>query len=458
MNIPQSLHFVGIGGVGMSAIAQVCHRGGFVVQGSDLQNSPSVFRLQNQGIQVHIGHAAEHLDGAEALVVSTAVHSDNPEIQEAIRKGLPIFHRSEVLAHLMKCHRSVAVTGTHGKTTTTGMIASLLIGAGFDPTVLAGGDLPRLGSNARAGQSPFLVAEADESDRSLTRLTAEWVIVTNLEADHLDHYKDLDDIVKTVAGFINSLPDHAQVIACADDPGVRQLLPMLQRRAHTYGFSEGEHRIYSENLAANGSSFLLDGEAFEVGAAGRHNILNAAASILTARLMGAKADALKAPLKEFNGMGRRFDHQGTFAGVSIFTDYAHHPTEIKATIQTARLHKRPVWVVFQPHRYSRTSALLNEFAKCFEGANAIAIMDVYSAGETPNGVTSLDLIERLRSQNPDVPVHYWPTHKDAEGGLDLLLKPGDMLLLLGAGNINALAHPLLERLKLREVILSSASA
>lgn len=458
MNIPQTLHFVGIGGVGMSAIALVCHRLGFKVSGSDIQNSPSVFRLKGQGITVHIGHEADNLGEAEGLVVSTAVHPDNPELLEAQRRGIPVFHRSQILGHLMSRHRSVAVTGTHGKTTTTGMVATVLVGAGTDPTILAGGDLPILASNARFGESPFLVAEADESDRSLVNLHAEWVIVTNLEADHLDHYKDLDDIVQTVASFINSMPETTQVIACHDDAGIQQLLPLLKRTTHTYGFNEGaDHIITQETMGAAGSSFVFEGENFTLNVAGRHNIQNAAATILTCRLMGLSLERIQGPLKEFTGMGRRFDLQGTAAGVSVYIDYGHHPTEVRATIETARLHKRPIWMVFQPHRYSRTKALLEEFSNSFEGAQAVAIMDIYSAGETPNGVTSQDLVERIRQNHPEIMLYHWPSHKDAEEGLEMLLKSGDMVLLMGAGNINSLAKPLLEKLKLREILLSASA-
>lgn len=467
MRIPSQLHFVGIGGVGMSAVAQVWHDCGGIVSGSDLQPSPTVQRLSDRGIRVFIGHEAgnvQHLidhgnPDEVGVVVSTAVGADNPEVQVARQHGIRIFHRSEVLAALMGSKRSVAVTGTHGKTTTTGMIGTVLLEAGLDPSVLVGGDLPNIGGNARTGQGEFLVAEADESDKSILRLTAEWVVVTNLEPDHLDHYKDLEDIVSTMATFINTrLPAHATVVACLDDPGVRDLLPRLERKVVTYGFSEAaDFRISAEQLSATGSAFQVNGVAYEVRVPGRHNVSNAAAAVAIAHLLGLDSRSIRQALPRFTGVGRRFQLRGVAAGIQVLEDYAHHPSEIKATLQAAKLLKRPVWVVFQPHRYSRTSALLQDFARSFDDAAGVAIMDIYSAGEPANGVHSRDLVSAIQKASPGLKAFYWPDPQTAEEGVDTQIKSGDVVILMGAGNVNRLAEPLLERLRLREAAVSSAS-
>ncbi len=467
MRIPSQLHFVGIGGVGMSAVAQVWHDRGGIVSGSDLQVSPTVRRLCDRGIRVFIDHSADNVAHLIAhgnpdevgVVVSTAVHADNPEVQAARQHGIRIFHRSEVLAALMGAQRSVAVTGTHGKTTTSGMIGTLLVEGGLDPSVLVGGDLPSLGGNARTGNGEFLVAEADESDKSILRLTAEWVVLTNLEPDHLDHYKDIEDIISTMAAFINTrLPSYATVLACVDDPGVRELLPRLQRRVVTYGWAEGaDFRISGEQLSASGSTFMVNGHSYEVRIPGRHNVSNAGAAVAVAQLLGMDVFSIKQGLPKFAGVGRRFQLRGVAAGVQVLEDYAHHPSEIKATLQAAKLLKRPVWVVFQPHRYSRTSAFLQDFAQSFDDAAGVAIMDIYSAGEPANGVHSKDLVAAVHKASPNLKAFYWPDHQTAEEGADMQLKSGDVIILMGAGNVNRLVEPLLERLRLREAAVSSVS-
>ncbi|MBM3269378.1 MAG: UDP-N-acetylmuramate--L-alanine ligase [Candidatus Sericytochromatia bacterium] len=466
MRIPSQLHFVGIGGVGMSAVAQVWHEGGGKVSGSDIQPSPTVRRLEERGIRVHIGHSRDNVadllgdgPGEVGVVVSTAVAADNPELVAAREQGVAIYHRSEILAALMGSKRSIAVTGTHGKTTTTGMIGTVLLEGGLDPTILVGGDLPAIGGTARTGRGEHLVAEADESDRSILRLTADTVVVTNLEGDHLDHYRDLEDIIDTVATFINRLPAHAVVLACIDDPGVRSLLPRLARKVVTYGWSEGaDYRLSGEQLSATGSTFHLNGTSFELRVPGRHNVSNAAAAIAIATLAGMDEKAIWAGLARFAGVGRRFQLRGVAAGVQVLEDYAHHPSEIKATLQTAKLLKRPVWVVFQPHRFSRTAALLEDFAHAFGDATGVAIMDIYSAGEAPNGVSARDLVDRVCSGHPDLKAFYWPDHQTAEEGADLHLKSGDVVILMGAGNVNRLAEPLLERLRLREAAVARPPA
>jgi len=467
LRIPTNLHFVGIGGVGMSAVASVWHDLNGRSSGSDLNASALVRRLQDQGIPVGIGHDAAHLapllvDGRPAhagLVVSTAVPHDNPELVEARRLGMPVFHRSEILAALMTGHRSVAVSGTHGKTTTTGMLGTLLLEAGADPTLLIGGDMPGIGGNARTGQGPWLVAEADESDKSMQRLTADWVIITNLEGDHLEHYRDLDDILDTMAIWISRLPAHAVIIACIDDAGVRSLLPRIDRTVVTYGCSpEADHRIDQEHLTAQGSTFALNGRNWTVGVPGHHNVLNASGAIVTAMEMGFAPETLGNGLGRFNGVGRRFQDRGTVAGVQVLEDYAHHPSEIKATLAAAKLLNRPIWVVFQPHRYSRTSALFEGFARAFDEASGVAFLDIYGAGEAPTSVSSSQLAEAVRAGNPALKVCYWPDPAGAAHQAESIVQPGDLLILMGAGNVNRLAEPLLEALEAREQTTRPRSA
>lgn len=451
-------HFIGIGGVGMSAIAQVLHERGGRVTGSDQADSATSKRLRALGVPVAVGHAASNVEGADVVVVSTAVHDDNPELVAARAKGLPVRHRSEMLADLMAAHRSVAVTGTHGKTTTTGMVASILLAAGRDPTVLVGGDLPAIGGTARTGQSDLLVAEADESDKSVRRLTAHVAIVTNLEGDHLEHYRDLDEIYEVMLEFLGRLPADAHVVCCADDPGVQAILARIERPVHTYGFGpEAEHRIEGEVLEGTGASFALDGVPYTLAVPGHHNVCNAAGAILACGLLGLAPQEIRPGLAEFTGVGRRFQIKGTADGVTVVDDYAHHPSEIKATLAAAQLLDRPIRAVFQPHRYTRTQALLADFAESFAAARSVAVMDIYSAGEAPNGVTSRDLVERMRAAHPEWDVQYWPDHAAAEQGLLALAQPGDLVLLMGAGNVNRLAEPVLESLARRESAESPVS-
>ncbi|MEB3329418.1 MAG: UDP-N-acetylmuramate--L-alanine ligase [Candidatus Sericytochromatia bacterium] len=442
---PPALHFVGIGGVGMSAIAQVWHCLGRPVSGSDQAPSTAVQRLLALGIQVRVGHAAEHLGpDVEGLVVSTAVKQDNPELQEAVRRGLPVFHRSQVLGALMAQKRSIAVTGTHGKTTTTAMVASILIEGKLDPTVLLGGELPELGGNARHGHGEHLVAEADESDKSITNLSAETVILTNLEGDHLEHYRDLDEIIEVVATFLNQLPDGARLVACADCPGVARLLEHVALPVATYGFSPvADYIISGEQLTAGGSTFTVRGTSYALQVPGRHNISNAAAALVACDLAGVPTEAIRAGLASFTGVKRRFQTIGSVDGVTVVDDYAHHPSEIKATLSAAALLGRPVHAVFQPHRHSRLEALLNDFAASFRGARTVTIMDTYGAGEAPRAVDASSLAALVSRQEPGVPVTHAPTLAAAVTHLVETARPGDLVVLLGAGDIHLVAQPLL---------------
>jgi UDP-N-acetylmuramate--alanine ligase len=451
VNIPQSLHFVGIGGVGMSAIAQVWHSKGRPVSGSDSSTGATVQRLQGYGVTVFQGHAAENLGpGVEGVVLSTAVNEQNPEVQEARRRGLPLFHRSQILGALMREKTSVAVSGTHGKTTTTGMVASILVEAGVDPTVLIGGDLAELGGNARSGEGPFLVAEADESDKSIRNLWADVVIVTNLEGDHLEHYRDLDEIIEVMATFINTLPPSAKLVACLDCPGVRELLKRVNCQVVTYGFdADADYRIEGEHLTAGGSTFRVAGQELALQVPGRHNIANATAALVAARMLGVAEAPTAVGLASFTGVKRRFQTVGNVGGITVIDDYAHHPSEIKATLEAARLLNRRVHAVFQPHRHSRLEALLDDFARSFHDVGAVAIMDTYSAGEAPRKVDAASLARLIASYEPGLEVTHTPNAAAVVGHLSGTLAPGDLVLLLGAGDITQVAQPLLAALENR---------
>lgn len=449
MNIPHSLHFVGIGGMGMSAIAHIWHAKGRPVSGSDAHASAAVQRLTGLGIPVVIGHAAEQVPAeCEGLVVSTAVREDNPEIQEARRRGLPLFHRSQVLGALMGEKHAVAVTGTHGKTTTSAMLASVLIEAEVDPTVLLGGDLPYLGGNARFGQGELLVAEADESDKSIRNLTADLVIVTNLEGDHLDHYKDLDEIIEVMAAFISSLPPTATLVACIDDPGVRRLLAAVKIQVVTYGFGpDADFRIEHADMTAGGSTFRVGGGTFALQVPGRHNIANATAALAAASVLGTAPEAIASGLAAFTGVKRRFQTIGSVAGVTVIDDYAHHPSEIMATLQAATLLQRPVHAVFQPHRHSRLEAMIEEFAQSFAGASSVTVLETYGAGEAPRKLNATMLATMIGQAEPGMPVAYMATHASTIQHLASQVQDGDIVLLLGAGDIHTLAHPLLSAIE-----------
>jgi UDP-N-acetylmuramate--alanine ligase len=450
VNIPQSLHFVGIGGVGMSAIAQVWKAKGCTVTGSDSFGSATVLRLQGLGIPVFIGHAADHVGAAEGVVISTAVNDQNPEVQEAKRRGIPLFHRSEVLGALMREKTSIAVTGTHGKTTTSAMIASILVEAGVDPTVLVGGDLAELGGNARFGEGPFLVAEADESDKSIRNLWADIVVVTNLEGDHLEHYRDLDEIIEVMAEFIGTLPSNTKLVACLDDAGVRRLLEMVKVQVVTYGFHpDADFRIEHECMTAGGSTFNVGAAEFALQVPGLHNIANATAGVVASRLLGIKDASIAVGLASFTGVKRRFQTVGSVGGITVIDDYAHHPSEIKATLQAATLLKRRVHAVFQPHRHSRLEALLDDFARSFHGVESVTVMDTYSAGEAPRKVNAAGLVQLITSYESDVSVLHCPTQASVVGHLSDTLTAGDLVLLLGAGDIHMVAQPLLAALEAR---------
>src|SRR5579871_184734 len=452
---PQHVHFTGIGGIGMSAIAEVLLNLGYQVSGSDLRLSPLTERLKTMGAKVFEGHAAANVDGARALVVSSAVDEQNPEVQEARRLQIPVIPRGELLAELMRLKYGIAVAGSHGKTTTTSMTATILNFAGLDPTVVVGGKVGTMGgANARVGRSDFLVVESDESDGSFLKLAPIIAVVTNIDREHLDHYPSLDKIREAFIEFVNKVPFYGAVIVCLDDENVQSVLPAIKRRTITYG-TTAQADVQASEIACGPFSgdFRLsyrnhDLGKFHLGIPGRHNVLNAAAAVTTAMELEVKPDTIREALATFNGVDRRFQVRGKERGVTVVDDYGHHPTEIRATLDSARLCGfRRVHVLFQPHRYTRTFHLMDEFARSFHQADSLFVMDIYAASEKPiEGVSAEMLVERIR-QFGHRGVEYVGTLDRGVEALWNAARDGDLALTLGAGSVWQAGEKLLARLK-----------
>ncbi len=444
------IHFVGIGGIGMSGIAEVLMNHGYKVQGSDLKESPITQRLAEAGAEVFIGQKAENLEGAEVIVVSTAIKKGNAELDAARARGLPVVRRAEMLAELMRLKSNVAVAGTHGKTTTTSMVAALLDGGGMDPTVINGGIIHAYGSNARMGSGDWMVVEADESDGTFNRLPATIAIITNIDPEHMDHYGSFDALREAFHTFVSNIPFYGVAVCCIDHPEVQALVGRItDRRVVTYGMNpQADVRV--KNLSYKGGKAYFD-VAMKVGSIkglelpmpGDHNVLNATAAIATALHLGVTAEEIKAALKGFEGVNRRFTRVGVVDGVTIIDDYAHHPVEIAAVLKAAREScEGRVIAVHQPHRYSRLADLFEDFCSCFNDADVAAIAPVFAAGEKPiEGVDHVTLAAGLVTHG-----HKNAQAIDGESGLAALIKAeaktGDMVVCLGAGTISAWANAL----------------
>ena len=457
----EQVHFIGVGGVGMSGIARVAFDQGMQVSGSDLKESRYTKQLKDAGIEVHIGHDGANVpEGNPVVVVSTAILDNNPELIAAKERGLTIWHRAQMLARLGEGLETLAVAGTHGKTTTSSMLASVLDGMGEDPTFLIGGIVRAYATNAHSGTGRHYVVEADESDKSFRFLSPKAVLVTNIEADHLDHYRDLDEIYEKFAAFIASVPaDDGVVVACGEDEALVRLARQAGRRLFTYGFAEGcDARITAFEPHGVGSDFavtLPDGT--EVRARikqnpGRHNVLNAAGVIVLLWALGFDAQAAADALESFAGVKRRFDLVGEVAGVTVVDDYAHHPTEIAATIEAAsRLGFAHVHVLFQPHRYSRaplfTEVLKDDFAAAFDAADAVTFMDVYPAGEAPvPGVSGKTFLNVVLDHPGHPEAAYVPRRVEVVPYLASKLGAGDLLVTMGAGDVTAIGPQLVDAL------------
>jgi UDP-N-acetylmuramate--alanine ligase len=463
----QRIHFVGIGGIGMSGIAEVLLNLGYKVSGSDVKATPVTQRLASLGAVIYEGHEEQNAADAEVVVVSSAISPANPEVLQARRQHIPVIRRAEMLAELMRLKYGIAIAGMHGKTTTTSMVAAVLAAGGLDPTVVVGGRVDAMGSNARLGNSQYLVAEADESDRSFLNLSPILSVVTNIDREHMDCYRNMRDVKRTFVQFMDLVPFYGTVVVCNDDPVLRGLLPEVQRRTVTYGTRRGSDlRITAVNSEKMGSEttplnrFEVRFEDRELGeftlhVPGLHNVLNATAAIAVGLGLDVPVEHIRSGLDHFRGVDRRFQLKGKAAGVTVIDDYGHHPTEIKATLSAARqCGFRKVHVIFQPHRYSRTQALMEEFAMAFGEAETIWVLDVYPASEAPiEGVTGAVLAERIRQQSGK-DAKYQGSFSEAAHAAVAAAEEGDMILTLGAGNVSQLGASILEKLQAREAVAS----
>ena len=455
---PQHLHFTGIGGIGMSGIAEVLLNLGYQISGSDLKLSPITERLASMGATVHEGHAAGNVAGARALVVSSAVDEQNPEVQEARRLQIPVIPRGELLAELMRLKYGIAVAGSHGKTTTTSMTATILSHAGLDPTVVVGGRVGTMGgSNARVGRSDFLVVESDESDGSFVKLAPILAVVTNVDREHLDHYPSLEAIEAAFIEFVNKVPFYGAAIVCLDDRNVQTILPSITRRTVTYGTSaQADVEVSEIRCGPFASDFHLrykttDLGCFHLRIPGRHNVLNATAAVAVAMELEVKPDAIREALNTFSGVDRRFQVRGKERGITVVDDYGHHPTEIRATLDGARLCGfRRIHVLFQPHRYTRTYHLMDEFGRSFHQADNVFVLDIYAASEKPiEGVTAEAVVERIR-QFGHRGVEYVGSIDAGVEALYRVAQDGDLVLTLGAGSVWQAGEKLLQRLRVED--------
>ena len=453
------IHFVGIGGIGMSGIAEVLLEHGYAVQGSDLRASPITERLEALGARVLIGQSAENLAGAEVVVISSAIKSGNAELDEARLRGLPVVRRAEMLAELMRLRSNVAVGGTHGKTTTTTLVATLLDAGGLDPTVVNGGVIHAYGSNARPGRGEWMVVEADESDGTFTRLPATVAVVTNIDPEHMEHWGSMEALRAGFDQFVSNVPFYGLAVCCTDHPEVQALVGRVtDRRIVTFGFN-AQADVRAQGLRYEGGEARFDValqsedvviEGCRLPMPGDHNVSNALAAIAVARHLGMERDAIRAGLAGFRGVNRRFTKVGEPLGITVIDDYGHHPVEIASVLRAARQScEGRVIAVHQPHRYSRLSGLFEEFCGCFNDADVVGIMDVYAAGEEPvEGASRDDLVRGLVRHG-----HRHARSVVSEEDLERLVREqaraGDMVVLLGAGSITAWAHALPGRLEAR---------
>ncbi|MBI5882004.1 MAG: UDP-N-acetylmuramate--L-alanine ligase [Elusimicrobia bacterium] len=444
------VHFVGIGGVGMSGIAEVLHNLGYDVSGSDLKDTEVTRRLSAKGVAVRLGHAASHAKGCQVVVVSSAVGPDNPEVAEARAAGVPVIQRALMLAELGRMKKTVTVAGSHGKTTTTSMVAMALRAAGADPTMVVGGQLKDIRSNAKLGIGEYLVAEADESDGSFLHLSPLVAVVTNVDDDHLDYHKTVERLRAAFAEHLRRLPFYGAAVLCADDPPLMALASGLDRRVVTYGFSKAaEWRAAGLALSSAGSSFTALQRGRRLGALrlkvpGRHNVLNALGALAAGSFLGFSFKALARGLSEFRGVGRRLDVLGSASGVVFVDDYGHHPTEVAATLDALRLWKGRRVVIFQPHRFSRTKLMARRFGAAFKSADFVYVMDIYPAGEKPiPGVTSKLILDALRRCRVPCATFVSALQVAQE------LAAGDVVLTLGAGDVWKVGEDLLRRSRTR---------
>ena len=459
MKLPTELgaiHFIGIGGIGMSGIAEVLHNLGYRVQGSDASDNANVKRLRDKGIMVFVGHDAHNIGDAEVLVVSTAIQRDNPELMAARERRIPVVRRAEMLAELMRLKTCIAIAGTHGKTTTTSLVATLLVAGHFDPTVINGGIINAYGTNARLGDGEWMVVEADESDGTFLKLPSDVAIVTNIDPEHLDHFKTFDAIKDAFRTFVENLPFYGFAVMCLDHPTVQELVGRIEdRRVITYGENpQADVRLMNVDLSGGRSRFsvairdrktknitVIDG--LELPMPGHHNALNATAAIAVAFLLGMTADAIREGLKGFGGVKRRFTKTGEWNGALIFDDYGHHPVEIAAVLRAARASTQgKVIAIVQPHRYTRLASLFDQFATCFNDADHVIVAETYAAGELPIAGADRDALVAGLKAHGHRHVHALADASKLAGVIKPLVSAGDYVICLGAGNITQWAYAL----------------
>jgi UDP-N-acetylmuramate--alanine ligase len=459
----QRVHFVGIGGIGMSGIAEVLLNLRYKVSGSDLRSSSVTQRLGTLGATIFEGHRAENVTGADVVVASSAISAENAEIGQARDLHIPVIQRAEMLAELMRLKYGIAIAGMHGKTTTTSMVAAVLAAGELDPTVVVGGRVDAMGSNARLGNSQYLVAEADESDRSFLKLSPILAVVTNIDREHMDCYRNMRDVKRAFLEFMDRVPFYGMVVVCNDDPQLRRLLPQVRRRIVTYGTRKGSDFQIKRPRADK----LSDGQGcvshfavhyrdqnlgdFQLHVPGAHNILNATAAIAVGIGLDIKPDQIRQALEKFRGVDRRFQLRGRVAGINVIDDYGHHPTEIRATLAAARqCGYSKIHVIFQPHRYTRTRDLMEEFAQAFRDADTLAVLDIYAASEQPiEGITG-EAFARNVQQAGGKEAGYAASFAEAIRQIAAAAESGDMILTLGAGSVSQLGPMILEKLKERE--------
>ena len=445
------VHFIGVGGVGMCGLAEILNNMEFEVSGSDLRENDNGRRLARAGVTVHIGHQKENVHGADVVVYSSAIKDDNAEIVEARRTHTPVISRAEMLAELMRVKYGVALAGTHGKTTTTSLVATVLRAAGLDPTVVVGGRMAALGSNAQLGAGDLLVAEADESDGSFLRLTPTIACITNIDPEHLDHYESYEALKDAFVEFAEKVPFYGLAVLCLDHPTVQEVLPRIRRRNTTYGMSP-QADYHAKNVRYHGTSTTFDvfhktkpfGQ-FTVRMPGNHNVLNTLAAIAIADELEVPLDVIKDALSNFGGVARRFTITAEPKGIALVDDYGHHPAEVAATLTAARrAYSGRVIVVFQPHRYSRTEHLFDDFTRSFNNADLLYVCDVYAAGEKPIEGATADCLVSAMNQHGHHAAHYVPRYADVPKLVAEQARPGDVVLSLGAGDINKVL-PMIER-------------
>ncbi len=448
----KKMHFIGIGGIGMSGIAEILINLGYEVSGSDLRESDQTRRLAERGAVIYTGHAPGNIRDYNVVITSSAIDRNNPELIEARNRDIPIIHRSEMLAELVRLKHGIGVAGTHGKTTTSSLLSYVLYHGGINPTAVIGGKVLNFDSNNRVGEGEYIVFEADESDGSFLKLLPSIAIVTNIDADHLDFYKYFEGLKDAFLLYINNIPFYGYSVLCIDDVTIREILPRVERPHVTYGFSEDADFRAKNVRVENGKTYFeceykdKDLGSFELALLGNHNVLNALSVICVSLELGMSNEAIKEGLADFRGVGRRLETIGEYNGICIMDDYGHHPTEIRATLEAVKKLGRRVIAVFQPHRYSRTQLLWEEFGQCFGSADLLYLTEIYPAGETPiEGISSMKIKEAIEKHD-DRCVEVISRMEEIPAVIASVALPGDIILTLGAGDINRVGREILEEL------------